>query len=132
MLARGGAASAAETGRGGDSRPEPLDEEIQLPAHYDLRFVKPLDEPLLHDIAQRFPKIITVEDGTIMGGFGSAVLEFLAAHGYKNEVHMLGIPDRIVEHGKPEELHRECGYDAAGIVRAVREAMSEQVATASL
>ena len=91
------------------------------PAHYDMRFVKPLDEAMLHEIAQKFTKIITVEDGTIVGGFGSAVLEFMAAHNYTPEVKMLGIPDRIVEHGKPEELHRECGYDAQAIADAVRE-----------
>jgi 1-deoxy-D-xylulose-5-phosphate synthase len=91
------------------------------PAHYDMRFVKPLDEELLHEIAQRFNKIITVEDGTVVGGFGSAILEFMAANNYHPEVRILGIPDRIVEHGKPEELHHECGYDAAAIVDAVRE-----------
>ncbi|XZF13531.1 1-deoxy-D-xylulose-5-phosphate synthase [Chitinophagaceae bacterium MMS25-I14] len=92
------------------------------PAIYDMRFVKPLDEVMLHEIAQNFSKVITVEDGTVVGGFGSAVLEFFAAHNYNSiEVKMLGIPDSIVEHGKPEELHRECGYDAEGIAIAVRE-----------
>ncbi len=91
------------------------------PAHYDMRFAKPLDEAMLHQIANKFSKIITVEDGTIVGGFGSAVLEFMAANNYTPEVKMLGIPDRIVEHGKPEELHRECGYDAEAIVAAVKE-----------
>ncbi len=91
------------------------------PAHYDIRFVKPLDEALLHEALSTYPKIITVEDGTVVGGFGSAVLEFMAAHGYKNEIKIMGIPDRIVEHGSPKELHRECGYDAQGIAAAVRE-----------
>ena len=91
------------------------------PAHYDMRFVKPLDEALLHEVCQRYPKLITVEDGTVKGGFGSAVLEFMAANGYKNDLHILGIPDRLVEHGTPAELHRECGYDAAAIITAVRE-----------
>ena len=90
------------------------------PAHYDMRFVKPLDEVMLHEIAQRYSKIITVEDGTVVGGFGSAVLEFMAAHNYTPEVKIMGIPDRIVEHGKPEELHRECGYDAPAIADMVR------------
>jgi len=90
------------------------------PAHYDMRFAKPLDEELLHEIAQKFSKIITVEDGTVVGGFGSAILEFLAQHNYKCETKILGIPDKIVEHGKPEELHRECGYDAQAIVDMVR------------
>lgn len=100
------------------------------PAHYDMRFAKPLDEAIMHEVAQRYSKIITVEDGTILGGFGSAVLEFLAAHNYSCEVKMLGIPDRIVEHGKPEELHRECGFDAAGICKAVREMCDVVVAEA--
>ena len=91
------------------------------PAHYDIRFVKPLDEALLHEVCQRYPKLITVEDGTVKGGFGSAILEFMATHGYKNDLRILGIPDRLVEHGTPAELHRECGYDAAAIIRAVRE-----------
>lgn len=91
------------------------------PAVYDMRFAKPLDEALLHEVGRKFSKVITVEDGTIVGGLGSAVLEFFNEHGYKPEVKLLGIPDRIVEHGKPEELHRECGYDAAAIAAAVRE-----------
>ncbi len=102
------------------------------PAHYDMRFVKPLDEAMLHEIAQNFSKILTVEDGTIVGGFGSAVLEFMAEHNYSPEVKMLGIPDRIVEHGKPEELHRECGYDARGIADAVREMLNVKEQVGSL
>lgn len=94
------------------------------PAHYDMRFAKPLDEKLLRQIAKRFSKIITVEDGTIVGGFGSAVLEFMAENNYTPEVKMLGIPDRLVEHGKPEELHRECGYDAIAIAEAVKQMVS--------
>jgi 1-deoxy-D-xylulose-5-phosphate synthase len=96
------------------------------PGHYDMRFVKPLDENLLHHIAGKYSKIVTVEDGTVVGGFGSAVLEFLAAHGYHNEVKILGIPDRLVEHGKPEELHQECGYDAPAIADAVREMVNHK------
>ena len=98
-------------------------------AHYDMRFAKPLDEALLHEIASKFAKVITVEDGTVVGGFGSAVLEFMAAHNYNLEVKILGIPDRIVEHGKPEELHRECGYDAKAIVEAVRACLPTSVTT---
>ncbi|MGZ3839265.1 MAG: 1-deoxy-D-xylulose-5-phosphate synthase [Flavisolibacter sp.] len=99
------------------------------PAHYDLRFVKPLDEELLHEALQTYPKIITVEDGTVLGGMGSAVAEFMAVHGYKNDLKILGIPDRVIEHGTLRELHRECGYDAQGIADAVREMMRERVAT---
>ena len=103
-----------------------------FPAHYDMRFVKPIDELMLHEVAQRYTKIITVEDGTVVGGFGSAVLEFMAAHNYTPEVKILGIPDRIVEHGKPEELHRECGYDAPAIADAVREMVGMKVLAGSL
>lgn len=95
--------------------------------HYDLRFVKPLDEELLHEVFQRYTKIITVEDGTIVGGVGSAVLEFMAANNYQAEVRMLGIPDRIVEHGSLKELHRECGYDANAIAETLRDMMKEKV-----
>ncbi|MEZ2444054.1 1-deoxy-D-xylulose-5-phosphate synthase [Chitinophaga sp. RCC_12] len=97
------------------------------PAHYDMRFVKPLDEAMLHDIFQSFDKIITVEDGTIVGGFGSAVIEFMTNNNYKATVKRLGIPDRIVEHGKPDELYRECGYDAAGIARTTRDMLKEKI-----
>jgi 1-deoxy-D-xylulose-5-phosphate synthase len=101
------------------------------PAHYDLRFVKPLDEKLLHEIFKKYDKIITVEDGTIKGGFGSAILEFMNEHHYKAEVKMLGIPDRIVEHGAPKELHRECGYDAQAIREAVLEMMKGKISVKS-
>lgn len=97
------------------------------PAHYDLRFVKPIDEDLLHEAFSNYSKIVTVEDGTVVGGFGSAVLEFMNANGYKADVKILGIPDRLVEHGSPKELHRECAYDAEGIAEAVRELMKDKV-----
>jgi len=97
------------------------------PAHYDMRFAKPLDEMLLHEVFAKYTKIITVEDGTIVGGFGSAILEFMNQHKYVADVKLLGIPDRIVEHGTPKELHRECGYDAEGIATSVRELMKEKV-----
>ncbi|PSK94484.1 1-deoxy-D-xylulose-5-phosphate synthase [Taibaiella chishuiensis] len=87
-------------------------------AHYDMRFVKPLDEAMLHEIGRKFSRVITVEDGTVVGGFGSAVLEFFNAHNYKPQVEILGIPDRIIEHGKPEEQHAECGFDTPAIVAA--------------
>jgi 1-deoxy-D-xylulose-5-phosphate synthase len=88
-----------------------------------MRFVKPLDEVMLHAIFQRFDRVITVEDGCLMGGFGSAVLEFMVDHGYSARVKRLGIPDAIVEHGEQIELHRECGFDPEGIADAVRELM---------
>ncbi|MFM7595102.1 MAG: 1-deoxy-D-xylulose-5-phosphate synthase [Flavobacteriales bacterium] len=89
------------------------------PAHYDLRFVKPLDEMLLHEVFTKFDKIITVEDGCLMGGFGSAVLEFMADRGYKAEVVRLGIPDEYIHHGTQEELWATCGFDANSIVTSV-------------
>lgn len=97
------------------------------PAHYDLRFVKPIDEDLLHEVFSKYDKIVTVEDGTVVGGFGSAILEFMNQHNYKATVKILGIPDKIVEHGSPKELHRECAYDAQGIASAVRELVKETV-----
>ncbi|MBS1655860.1 MAG: 1-deoxy-D-xylulose-5-phosphate synthase, partial [Bacteroidetes bacterium] len=97
------------------------------PAHFDMRFAKPLDEELLHEACKNYDKLLTVEDGTIVGGFGSAILEFIAKHGYKNEVRMLGIPDRIVEHGTLKELYRECNYDAQAIADTVREMMKEKI-----
>lgn len=97
------------------------------PAHYDMRFVKPLDEALLHEVFQKFNKVITVEDGTVVGGFGSAVLEFMAAHHYKANVTILGIPDAIIEHGSLKQLHRECNYDAEAIANTIREMMHEKI-----
>jgi len=102
------------------------------PAHFDMRFAKPLDEQLLHEICSQYEKLLTVEDGTVKGGFGSAVLEFMAEHNYKNEVRILGVPDRIVEHGTLKELHNECHYDAAAISEVVREMMKDKVSVRQL
>ena len=96
------------------------------PAHYDMRFAKPLDEELLHEVLKKYQGIITVEDGTIVGGFGSAVVEFMVKHGYTATVKILGIPDSIIEHGTPKELHQECGFDAASIADAIR-VMSKEI-----
>jgi 1-deoxy-D-xylulose-5-phosphate synthase len=96
------------------------------PAHYDIRFVKPLDEALLHEVFSNYAKIVTVEDGTVVGGFGSAILEFMNANGYKADVTILGIPDRLVEHGTLKELHSECAYDAAGIEAAVKQIVTKE------
>ena len=87
-------------------------------AHYDMRFVKPLDEVMLHGIFKKFKYVITVEDGCLQGGFGSAVIEFMADHGYSSKVVRLGIPDQIIEHGTQLELHKECGFDPEGIATA--------------
>lgn len=97
------------------------------PAHYDLRFVKPLDEELLHEVFSRYKKIITVEDGCIQGGFGSAVLEFMNDHNYHVSMVRLGIPDRFIEHGEQKELWAECHFDAKAIKEAVRQQVGETV-----
>lgn len=99
---------------------EQLAKEGLNPAHYDMRFVKPLDVELLHEVFGKFKKVITVEDGCLMGGFGSAVLEWMVDHGYQAQVKRLGIPDAIIEHGEQIELHRECGFDPEGIANTVR------------
>jgi 1-deoxy-D-xylulose-5-phosphate synthase len=90
-------------------------------AHYDMRFLKPLDEQLLHEALKTHSHIITVEDGTVNGGLGSAILEFQSAGGYRNTIRRLGIPDRFIGHGTQEELYRECGYDAGGIIASAKE-----------
>ncbi|MEO8109849.1 MAG: 1-deoxy-D-xylulose-5-phosphate synthase [Ginsengibacter sp.] len=91
------------------------------PAHYDMRFVKPLDEKMLHEVFKNYSKIITVEDGTVTGGFGSAILEFMAENNYSAQVKILGIPDKIIEHGTPKELYTEVGIDANHIAEAIRD-----------
>jgi len=88
-------------------------------AVYDMRFLKPLDEDILKEVFTKFDKIVTIEDGTILGGLGSAVMEFASDNGYhKAIIHRLGIPDKFIEQGTPEELYHECGIDAEGIVNA--------------
>ena len=100
---------------------EILENEGISAAVYDARFAKPLDENMLKEIFQQFDRIITVEDGCIMGGFGSAVLEFAAENDLHAKVRRLGIPDEVIEHGEQSELYRECGFDAAGIVKTALE-----------
>ncbi len=97
------------------------------PAHYDMRFVKPLDEEMLHEVFSNYNKVITVEDGTVVGGFGSAILEFMNEHGYKADVKILGIPDRLVEHGTPKQLYDEIGIDANAIAAMLRKMVGESV-----
>ena len=99
------------------------------PAHYDMRFAKPIDEKMLHDVFSKYNIVLTVEDGTVVGGFGSAVLEFMNAHGYKADVKIMGIPDRLVEHGTPKQLYDEIGIDANGIATALRMLVSTTVAS---
>ncbi len=88
-------------------------------AHYDMRFVKPLDTELLHEIGRKFKRVVTIEDGVIQGGFGSAVLEFFADNGYTPIIKRLGIPDIFVEHGTPDELYQMLGLDANGLKEAI-------------
>ncbi|MFH0896050.1 MAG: 1-deoxy-D-xylulose-5-phosphate synthase [Bacteroidota bacterium] len=90
-------------------------------AHYDLRFLKPLDEKMLHEIFCKFSKIITVEDGCLQGGMGSAILEFMSDHQYSAEIKRIGVPDHFIEHGTLAELHIICGMDSESIANAVRE-----------
>lgn len=104
-----------------------LNKEGYYPAHYDMRYVKPIDEEMLHEVFSNYKKVITLEDGCIVGGFGSAVMEFMAENGYSAQIKRLGIPDRFVQHGTPEELWAECGYDAAAIAATVREMVEEKV-----
>jgi 1-deoxy-D-xylulose-5-phosphate synthase len=99
------------------------------PAHYDMRFVKPIDEAMLHEVFGKFDKVITVEDGCIMGGMGSAVLEFMADNGYRAWVVRLGIPDNFVEHGEQAELYEECGFSPAKIAAAAAELAGSKKST---
>ena len=100
------------------------------PGHYDMRFVKPLDEQMLHEVFGNYDKILTIEDGTVVGGFGSAILEFMAANNYRSQVKILGIPDRIIEHGTPKQLYLEIGIDANQIANSVREMVKSKVSLA--
>jgi len=84
-------------------------------AHYDMRFLKPIDEKILHEVANKFGHIITLEDGTVKGGLGSAVTEFMAQNGYTPRIHIMGIPDEFVEHGTTSELYHLCKMDKAAV-----------------
>jgi len=90
-------------------------------SHYDMRFLAPIDEEVLHSVLRRFRKIVTVEDGVLKGGLGTAVVEFMCDNGYSAEVKRLGIPDYFVEHGTQDELIKECGFDTGSIVKVIRE-----------
>lgn len=94
-------------------------------AHYDLRFLKPLDQDMLHEIGQNFKRIVTVEDGVLMGGMGSAVLEFMSDNGYAPNVKRLGIPDCFVQHGTVQELRKICGIDETGIYNAIIQMLDQ-------
>ncbi|MFB6305455.1 MAG: transketolase C-terminal domain-containing protein, partial [Flavobacteriales bacterium] len=103
-----------------------LTEQEIYASHYDLRFVKPLDEVLLHEIFTKFNKILTVEDGCIIGGMGSSVLEFMADNEYNANVRRMGVPDKVIEHGSQEEQHEECGIHPEGIFNAALELVNDE------
>ena len=88
-------------------------------AHYDLRFLKPLDEEMLHEIGTHFDKVITIEDGVKKGGMGSALLEFFSENNYKPSVKRIGVPDEFIEHGKVNELYYICGMDKKSILKEI-------------
>lgn len=98
-----------------------LEEKHISVAHYDMRFVKPIDEELLHEVFKKHTKIITIEDGCVMGGMGSAVLEFMADNNYSAQIKRLGIPDRYIDHGEQPELYTECGFDINSIIKTAVE-----------
>jgi 1-deoxy-D-xylulose-5-phosphate synthase len=95
-------------------------------AHYDLRFVKPLDEVMLHEVFSKFKYVITAEDGCLMGGMGSAVLEFMVDNGYHSKVVRLGVPDIYIHHGTQAELYAEAGFDATAMIRKAKELVGYQ------
>lgn len=101
-------------------------------AHYDMRFLKPLDTKLLKQVFTSFDKIITVEDASIVGGLGSAVLEFMGENNYRAKLLRLGIPDRFIDHGTQEELFRECGYDADGIASSAKSMVTSKILTRAI
>ena len=96
-------------------------------AHYDMRFVKPLDEELLHEIFKKFNTVITIEDGVINGGFGSAVIEFMVENGYSTKIKRLGVPDKFIDHGTQDQLRKECGFDVDGIKNTIKALVKPRV-----
>ncbi len=106
---------------------EKLEEEQVAAAVFDMRFLKPLDEQVLHQVFKSFDRIITIEDGVLKGGFGSAILEFMSDNAYQARIKRLGIPDRFIDHGTQQELYAECGYDVHGICQAARSMVRKKV-----
>ena len=92
-------------------------------AHYDMRFVKPLDEDLLHKICKKYLFIITIEDGCVKGGFGSAILEFMSSNDYSNKTRLLGIPDKFINHGTQAELYNECFYNEDALIKTIHSVL---------
>jgi 1-deoxy-D-xylulose-5-phosphate synthase len=104
---------------------EKMEKEGVSIAHYDIRFVKPMDEALLHKVFQKHQKVICIEDGTIIGGMGSAVVEFMADNDYCAKVKRLGIPDEYIEHGTQTELYGVCGFDKVGMEKTIKEMLDK-------
>ena len=95
--------------------------------HYDMRYLKPIDEKALHKVFKNFDHIITVEDGALIGGLGTAVSEFKSRNNYTSSVISLGIPDKFIEHGKPQELYRLCGFDSESIFERMKTIVLKRV-----
>ena len=110
---------------------EALKEEGVSAAHYDMRFVKPIDELLLHEVFSKFEKVITVEDGCLIGGMGSAVLEFMADHNYQAKIVRLGIPDKFIDHGTQDELYHDCFYDENAQIKSAQKLIEGIILNAS-
>ena len=115
----GGETCVLSIGPVGNVAAEAIEESGRDVAHYDMRFLKPLDEDILEEVARRYRRIVTIEDGVVTGGLGSAVLEWMAAHGYRPEVVRMGLPDKFVEHGTPAELYHIVGLDKEAIIKAI-------------
>ena len=88
-------------------------------AHYDMRFLKPIDTDILREVGEKFKYVVTLEDGCVTGGLGSAVVEYMAENGFNPIVKVMGIPDKFIEHGAPEELYRVCGMDKDSVLKAI-------------
>tara|TARA_Y100000813_G_C24163302_1_gene353004 strand:+ start:510 stop:2447 length:1938 start_codon:yes stop_codon:yes gene_type:complete len=131
QISKGNEAAILTIGHVGNFAQEALSKlDTYSIAHFDMRFVKPLDENLLHQIFKKYNKIIIVEDGCIQGGFGSAVIEFMVDHNYQANVKRLGIPDKYIEHGTQAELWRECEYDTQAIIENIQKIIGvKKVAT---
>jgi 1-deoxy-D-xylulose-5-phosphate synthase len=104
---------------------EDLDREGISTAVFNARFVKPIDEAMLEAIGLRFKNVLTIEENSVKGGFGSAVAEFFALKGYKSNIRIHGIPDEFIEHGSPAELMKDIGLDRAGIARIARDLVAQ-------
>lgn len=105
------------------------EEGIEI-GHYDMRFAKPLDTGMIDEVSEQYDHIITLEDGTVLGGFGSAVAEYLAEKEHRPTLRIMGIPDEIIEHGTQEELHAEIGIDVNGLIAAVKEKVQSELVNA--